>query len=253
MNKKNRNSYLLLFLCLCWFLQSVNYLSLAQTKTEDVVYLKNGSIIRGTILERKSGEYVKIESGCRNIWVFRSDEISKITKEEIPVPDMGETTRTHGFLNSTDMGVLAGKGEETRDAPFSLHTVNGYLFKNRIFCGAGLGIEFLDVTYVPLFTDFRYHFFNNIISPFLYLQMGYNLPLENEKFDYAQVKEKGGLLINPGAGIRFSINARTSILISVSYRYQELKSVVKYFWPEEEINRYEYLHRLGIRFGFYFQ
>ena len=253
MNKKNRYSPLLLFLLLCWFLQSFNYFSFAQTKTEDVVYLKNGSIIRGTILEQKPGEYVKIESRCSNIWVFRSDEIARVIKEEVPVTDKGETTRANGFLNITDMGILAGKGKETRDAPFSLHTINGYRFKNRIFCGAGFGIEFLDVTYVPLFTDLRYSFTHNTISPFLYLQTGYNLPLENESFDYAQVEEKGGLLLNPGAGVRFSINPRTSIQISVSYRYQELKSIVRYFWPEDEITRYEYLHRLGIRFGFYFQ
>ena len=47
---------------------------------EDVVYLKNGSIIRGMIIEQKPNKYIKIKSGI-NIFVYQMDEIDKITKE----------------------------------------------------------------------------------------------------------------------------------------------------------------------------
>ena len=46
----------------------------------DVVYLKNGSVIRGMIIEQKPNEYIKIQSG-KNIFVYQMDEIDKITKE----------------------------------------------------------------------------------------------------------------------------------------------------------------------------
>jgi hypothetical protein len=50
---------------------------------EDVVYLKNGSIIRGTIIEQVLNESLKIRTKDGSVFVYNTDEISKITKEEI--------------------------------------------------------------------------------------------------------------------------------------------------------------------------
>jgi len=47
---------------------------------EDVIYLKNGSIIHGTIIEIKPNEYYKIKSD-RNIFIFKLEEIELIKKE----------------------------------------------------------------------------------------------------------------------------------------------------------------------------
>ena len=47
---------------------------------EDVIYLKDGSIIRGMIIEYAPDRHVKIQSG-RNVFVYQLDEIDKITKE----------------------------------------------------------------------------------------------------------------------------------------------------------------------------
>jgi len=56
----------------------------AQEKAlEDVVYLKNGSIIRGTIIEQVTGESLKIETKDGNVFTFSEDEISRIAKEEM--------------------------------------------------------------------------------------------------------------------------------------------------------------------------
>jgi len=47
----------------------------------DVVYLKNGSIIRGTLLESDSVTQVKIQMRDGSIFVFKVDEVLKITRE----------------------------------------------------------------------------------------------------------------------------------------------------------------------------
>lgn len=47
---------------------------------DDVVYLKNGSVIRGLIIENAPNRYIKIQSG-QNIFVYQMDEIEKMTKE----------------------------------------------------------------------------------------------------------------------------------------------------------------------------
>ncbi|MBT3423280.1 MAG: hypothetical protein HOB88_13675, partial [Bacteroidetes bacterium] len=54
----------------------------AQSDLEDVVYLKNGGLARGKIIEYFPDKHVKIETIGGNVWVFQADEILKIEKEE---------------------------------------------------------------------------------------------------------------------------------------------------------------------------
>ena len=49
---------------------------------EDVVYLKDGSIIHGVIIEQKPNEYIKIQSG-KNVFVYQMNEIELIKRELI--------------------------------------------------------------------------------------------------------------------------------------------------------------------------
>ncbi|WP_052592668.1 hypothetical protein [Aureispira sp. CCB-QB1] len=49
-------------------------------KMPDVVYLKNGSIIKCTIIEQIIGETIKIETSDGSIFVYKMEEVSKITK-----------------------------------------------------------------------------------------------------------------------------------------------------------------------------
>jgi len=49
---------------------------------EDVIYLKNGSIIRGSIIELIPKESVKIQTAGGSIFVYGLDEVRKITKEK---------------------------------------------------------------------------------------------------------------------------------------------------------------------------
>lgn len=48
--------------------------------TVDVVYLKNGSIIRGMVVETIPNETVKIRTSDGSIFVYSLDEVEKITK-----------------------------------------------------------------------------------------------------------------------------------------------------------------------------
>lgn len=50
-------------------------------QTQDVIHLKNGSVIRGTIIEQIPGVSVKIETADGNVFVYNMTEIAKITKE----------------------------------------------------------------------------------------------------------------------------------------------------------------------------
>lgn len=48
----------------------------------DVVYLKNGSIVRGTIIEQVPGVSLKIQTADGSVFFYKMEEIEKITKEK---------------------------------------------------------------------------------------------------------------------------------------------------------------------------
>src|SRR3954452_12312362 len=53
----------------------------AQQNLQEVVYLKNGSIIRGAIIEQVPNKSIKIQTGDGSVFVYQMDEVEKITKE----------------------------------------------------------------------------------------------------------------------------------------------------------------------------
>jgi hypothetical protein len=53
----------------------------SQTGPKDIVYLKNGSTIKGFVLEQIPNETVKIQTTDGNIYVFKMSEVERIVKE----------------------------------------------------------------------------------------------------------------------------------------------------------------------------
>lgn len=56
----------------------------SKNELQDVVYLKNGSIIRGLIIEQVPNVSLKVQTADGNVFVFQMDEVAKITKEPRP-------------------------------------------------------------------------------------------------------------------------------------------------------------------------
>ena len=55
--------------------------AMAQRNMQDVVYLKNGGIIRGLIIEQMPGVSLKIQTSDGSVFVYKMEEIEKMTKE----------------------------------------------------------------------------------------------------------------------------------------------------------------------------
>ena len=66
---------------------------LSAQKIEDVIHLKNGETVRGTIVEQIPGESLKIQTAAGSVFVYTIYEIAEITRE--PVMKMEE-----GFIKS---------------------------------------------------------------------------------------------------------------------------------------------------------
>jgi hypothetical protein len=229
----------------------------AQDLIRDVVYLNNGSIIRGNIIEITGNKTLKIES-CENILVFDMSEIQKITREEYEPVRTADLLKTDGYINITSFGVLAGPVENSGKAPLSIETVNAYRLNSRYSFGIGIGMELFEKAHVPLFLDCRYLLMKRNVSPFILIKGGYALPVggdsETDTYTYQEQYSKGGPLMGTGAGLQFRLNEHNLIIMSLSYRYQQLTTTEI---QRNGDNKWEYDHsvkynRLELKFGFCF-
>ena len=59
----------------------VTTISFSQNNLDEVVYLKNGSVIRGLIIEQIPNQTLKIQTKDGSVFVYNFSEVQKITKE----------------------------------------------------------------------------------------------------------------------------------------------------------------------------
>ena len=133
--------------------------SFAQNNYQDVIYLKNGSIIRGVIIEQIPNKTFKIETEERNVFVFEVDEIDKITKEyaenKKPISD-----RRKGYIGismgaSIPVGGFADISNGLAKTGIHINLLNfGYLFSENFgvcatWFGAANALNTSDYIYTP--------------------------------------------------------------------------------------------------------
>ncbi|MBP9152595.1 MAG: hypothetical protein KBF73_09955 [Flavobacteriales bacterium] len=93
----------LLFLIVC-FVTSLNE-AFAQSNLIDVVYLKNGSIIKGIIVEQVPGKAIKLETADGSLFVFEFEEITKMTREEASTSSRSFAPPVVNMANSAGLPV----------------------------------------------------------------------------------------------------------------------------------------------------
>jgi len=127
------------FLFLVTFI-SISILAVAQQNYQDVVYLKNGSIIRGVIIEQIPNKSIKIETADKSVFVYLIDEIEKLTKEVKPYSTSNNTSKPNYII-----GIGAGKDyltteyQEVKELP----TDKAIIYIYRPYKYSGSGVHFL--------------------------------------------------------------------------------------------------------------
>jgi hypothetical protein len=194
----------------------------AQNDLQEVVYLKNGSIIRGIIIEQQPNKLVKIQTSDGNVFVYKIDEVEKITKE----PYYNTTRKkgnshfqyreTNGYKGFLDLGYTAGTGDLGEDE-LEINGTYGYQFNPYLFLGVGTGVHYYfdsNKVALPIYADFRTNFMNNAITPFVGLKVGYS------PFDFE------GFYLNPNAGVRFALDNKALKALNFSMGYSMQKVAV---------------------------
>lgn len=190
-------------------------------RIQEVVYLKNGSIIRGTIIEQVPNVSLKIQTDDGSIFAYKMSEVEKITKEETSKPRANTPTSfslsfdgrgpQQGYRGFVDMGYTIGTGD-TGEGRIELNTVHGYQFMPFLFAGVGVGAHYYfdsEVVAIPIFADMRADILNNSISPFVDMRIGYS-PYDVQ-----------GFYFNPSVGCRFAMQSIKALNASVGYSMQK--------------------------------
>lgn len=234
--------------------------SLAQKNKKEVIYLKNGTVLKGQQTPVDDDKVV-VQSG-KNLWVFNYSEIDTITSK--PISGAFENENPGYFLKAS-AGILAGSSNNSKPTPFSFDASINFRMLPKWYMGVGAGIDFLDESYMPVFGNLEFHFRESRFTPFIALQGGYMIPLDDEVYsgggvyyDYmpwsssyyynpVSLESKGGLMVNPSFGFVSQLNSNLGLMLAFGYRYHEVN-----FKGDNHYQLDREYNRLSIRMGILF-
>jgi len=227
-------------------------LNLSAQKTKDVLYLKNGSIINGKLIEIKEDKY-KMKASDGSIFICNIEEVDRFAKES---PAFGGR-KSGGFSFALEAGILSGAQHTTYPASFSFNMLAGFIAKTKNIVSFGSGVEFLGKSYTPLFIEYKRIIFDRKTAPFVFLRGGGVVHIGGAdsnsydySYDYTPYNYKGGGSFTLGTGISWAKDDYETYL-SFAYRYAHIS------YQQNEYNKgivtyVSSLNRLEMKFGFRF-
>lgn len=196
----------------------------------DVVFLKNGSVIKGFYKELYPSDSLRMETIDGGVLVCAFSDIERIAKERVRiyvVNTQEDNLLAHRnwhprrYVGSIEYGRDVNAAD-SRIVTSGLFTVHGYQFYPFLFLGLGLGIQHIEyendglkMSYsestIPLFADAKIYLLKTRISPFIEGRAGYS------------IKGFKGFYLNPSAGMSFGISPKTAGYLTLGYSFQQLK------------------------------
>ena len=212
----------------------ISLLIVGQTHRRDVVYLKNGSIIKGYVSEGIPNETIKIRTSDGSILVFKMEEVERIGK--------GEAERNEKVIPKPwGYFLMARLGPNIRlfDMPlnFSAGIINGIQVNQYI--SLGIGAEATTYVYdeydnarimiFPVFFDARFYNPKHVAQPMFSMQFGYSFTgnKKNDRDDtngyyYEFEPDEAGLFLGINGGVRLQATKRTAIIVEAGFSMQTL-------------------------------
>lgn len=213
----------------------IGQLLVAQNNQQDVVYLKNGTIVRGFISEFQPDKNVTIKTAEQSIFVFEMSEVEKITREP---GGKQYHIKQKGYFNETAMVIGVGGDKNDRNTSLSLITVNGYQVNRFFRIGGGAGVMHYadyDNTFYPLFGRVSGDMIKFRITPVYFADAGYAFFLGKDTYQdgMEEVSSKGGFMLHTGAGIKFYTVHKASFTLTAGFSLQKSEREYQYIWWSE--------------------
>jgi hypothetical protein len=254
-------NYFLYFLLLGCCLLSVQVFG-QTVPTVDVIYLKDGSILKGEILAYEKGAILKIKLANDQKLELADQDIKRIVQEPIDQKVIKEKDPDKDPLNAGRLyhafyfsGNLGNNIFDDIDWGVGLEHVTGYWLDENWGLGLGGGIiqYSSDISWrvAPVFVDVKLK--TRQRSP-LYLgaDLGLGFPLKNENLNIQS--GKAGERVRLGIGKIWNTSSNARITAEISYLHQSVTFDSRTWrWSDEDLtSRNLRFKRYQFRFGFLF-
>ena len=205
-------------------------LSAQMVLSDDVLYLKDGSVIKGRIIS-KEAETVRIELLGGSILVYSQEEITSIEREPSPYrkirmrfgqayQDREPTYRQRGLYHvvSTDWCFNQSEWNTVRLDPH-LQYAAGYHFNRYVNLGIGTGLDgYEGGVIIPWYVDFRGDLWQRKLTPTYYVNAGYGFTAVT---GWLVSEMRGGIMLSAGAGWKINTSRKTEWMITLGYKMQQ--------------------------------
>jgi hypothetical protein len=219
-------------------------------QSRDVLFLKNGSIVYGKLLEIKNDQYsIKTVDGL--LFSFTKDEVDKFILGEQSQEKEVKINDPNGLGFGIESGLLLGSGGDNFPIFFSMNTMLTYTFKSRNTLSFVTGTDLIEQFYLPLLVEYKVNILKKGFSPLLYVKGGalVCLNMDDEYENY-----KGGWTVGAGTGFRWPSGGFESYM-KFGFRYAFTVRENSYYYNSDyRINStyHSNYYRLEIKWGFRF-
>jgi sRNA-binding regulator protein Hfq len=209
----------------------------------DVLYLKNGSVIRGNIIDSNAAT-ITLENRIQDTLVYAAQEVERTGRTPRPLK-----VSAQGFYGTMEAGI---QFNETQGAV--LRAIAGYRFGWQWQMGVGIGLDDYTVRSAPVFCDIRYDFSRKDKTLFMYGGAGAVIPWPTKTQREGGTdpsKKIPGFYLHTGLGYKIRLEHNHSMHISAGYAHSEMSLRYPAGWPSYFTYNYSY-NRVTILLGYSF-
>jgi len=187
-------------LTITWLILYFTYIAKTQVPSNNKIYLKNGSVLVGKIIEYQPKDSVVFQIQDGKTMTFPANLVKKVKMySESEVAKM-YSFRQNTFYTRSQLSVLYKKD----NSGISFSQSVGYQFRHWLAVGAGVGIDNYRLeqgnNLMPVFIELRTFLLKQNLSPYFSLRVGHSFAFEDKSI--GQTEAKGDYFINPTIGYR---------------------------------------------------
>lgn len=226
-----------ILLCITSFLYSQDIVK----DYNDKLYLKDGSLLIGEIIEYKPGETITLEFENGRALQFSADQIKKVRMNSGEAISQVSNIKVGKVYNETQFSLLMG---ESGSGLSVAHNVL-YQLNSGLALGAGAGIDNYYVEAArdiyPVFVNVKYYLLDLPSSVYIGGKAGYGMAFKNENENL--IKAEGGMMWNPYFGLRIK---SSGIMINLFTGLKFQKASYEFDTPWENRQEEIYFRRIEI-------
>lgn len=220
---------------------------IAQEVYQDMIYLKNGDIVKGVLVNEVLNISATIVNLEGDTLTFKMDDIRKLTREDILRNNISSKDKwlKPGYEFAIEAARAIAVGDFGIDY-FQVDLVNGIRLNSYVYAGFGLGLTHInDPEYnfylkpkiiVPVYLDLRINYpLSKRFSPYLAFDFGGSLSKERNHIEDKYFTDMIGVFLKTSLGMHIRIMKSISLNLAAGYRSQKMP-FTHILYPERNAN-----------------